>query len=97
MMNNSNTKTVTKPKAGQSVQHEPMCQVVLHDDDNNTVAHVIHCLQLVFAYDLSMATKIMLEAHERGKAIAEVEGKAAALDHRDQLRAYGLSATVEPI
>lgn len=74
-----------------------MCQVLLHNDDKNTVSHVIHSLQLVFAYDLSMAAKIMLEAHERGKAIAEVEAETTALEHRDQLRSYGLSSTVEPI
>ncbi len=96
-MNETHVKTVKNPRADRAVQHEPICQVLLHNDDNNTVAHVIHCLQLVFTYDISMAAKIMLEAHERGKAIAEVEGKTAAIDHRDQLRAYGLSATVEPI
>jgi len=96
-MSQTHVKTVKNPNADQAVQHEPICQVLLHNDDNNTVAHVIHCLQLVFAYDISMAAKIMLEAHERGKAIAEVEGKTAAIDHRDQLRSYGLSATVEPI
>ncbi len=96
-MNNTHVKTVKKPNTEQSVQQEPICQVVLHNDDANTVAHVIHCLQIVFAYDISMAAKIMLEAHERGKAIAEVEGKTAALEHRDQLRSYGLSVSVEPI
>jgi ATP-dependent Clp protease adaptor protein ClpS len=74
-----------------------MCQVVLHNDDKNTVSHVIHCLQLVFAYDIAMAAKIMLEAHEKGRAIAEVEAETPAIEHRDQLRSYGLSATVEPI
>jgi len=96
-MSNTNIQTVKRKHTETSIQQDPMCQVVLHNDDQNTVAHVIHSLQLVFAYDLPMAAKIMLEAHERGKAIAEVEAETPAIEHRDQLRSYGLSATVEPI
>ena len=96
-MSNTHVKTVKKPNTERTVQHEPICQVVLHNDDKNSVSHVIHSLQLVFAYDISMAAKIMLEAHERGKAIAEVEGQTAALEHKDQLLSYGLCVTVEPI
>ncbi|MFU8780840.1 MAG: ATP-dependent Clp protease adaptor ClpS [Kiritimatiellia bacterium] len=96
-MNNTNLKTVKRPRPEHVRQQDPICQVVLHNDDNNTVSHVIHCLQLVFAYDISLAAKIMLEAHARGRAIAEVEAETPAIEHRDQLRSYGLSATVEPI
>ena len=96
-MGNLHVKKAKKPTPEQTIQHEPIVQVVLHNDDKNTVAHVVHCLQLVFAYDVSMAAKIMLEAHERGKAIAEVEAKSLAVVHCDQLRSYGLSVTVEPI
>jgi len=96
-MHKMNIQTIKRKHAETALQPDPMCQVILHNDDTNTVAHVIHSLQLVFAHDLSLAAKIMLEAHERGKAIAEVEAETVALEHRDQLRSYGLSATVEPI
>lgn len=74
-----------------------MCQVVLHNDDINSVEHVVRSLQTVFAYNIELAAKIMLEAHKTGRSIAEVEAETPAIEHRDQLRAYGLSATVEPL
>jgi ATP-dependent Clp protease adaptor protein ClpS len=96
-MSNTDFQTTKQPRTERSIQQEPICQVILHNDDKNTVPHVIHSLQAVFAYELGLAAKIMLEAHERGKAIAEVEAETPALEHRDQLRSYGLSATVEPL
>lgn len=103
LMGNSCIMSKTDTQKTQHVQHhvvkqhEPICQVVLHNDDVNSVEYVVNCLQIVFAYNISLAAKVMLEAHMRGRAIAEVEAESPALEHRDQLRSYGLSATVEPI
>ena len=79
------------------VQHEDICQVVLHNDDHNTVDHVVSCLIDVFGHTVHMAGRIMMEAHRRGKSIAEVEAETEAKHHRDQLQSYGLSVTVEKI
>ena len=90
---------VDVPAAGAGVraQHEDMCQVVLFNDDHNTMDRVVECLMKVFSHPLELAAKIMIEAHEKGKAIAEVESETPAKLHRDQLVSFGLTATVERI
>jgi len=96
-MNKTNSKTAKRPRGQTDTRQEPFCQVVLHNDDVNSVEHVVKCLQTVFAHNMELAAKIMMEAHQKGRSIAEVETETPAMEHRDQLRAYGLSATVEPI
>ncbi len=96
-MNKTDSKTAKRPRGQKDVRPEPFCQVVLHNDDVNSVEHVVKCLQTVFAHNMELAAKIMMEAHQKGRSIAEVEAQTPAIEHRDQLRSYGLSATVEPI
>ena len=72
-------------------------QVVLFNDDVNTFEHVIRCLVSVFGHGEQLAAKIAVEAHVRGRAIAEVEERAKAEVHAAALRAGGLRATVESV
>ena len=72
-------------------------QVVLFNDDVNTFEHVIRCLVSIFGHGERLATKIAVEAHVRGRAIAEVEERAKAEVHAAALRAGGLRATVESV
>ena len=76
---------------------EDMYQVILFNDDVNTMEHVVKALTRIFGHSEQLAVKIMLEAHERGKAVAEVEPEERARLHRDQLQSYGLTATVEKV
>ena len=76
---------------------EDLYQVVLHNDDWNTVDHVVLCLVRVFGHPEALAVKIMFEAHTEGRAIAEVEAETEAKLHRDQLQSWKLSATVEKV
>jgi ATP-dependent Clp protease adapter protein ClpS len=46
---------------------------------------------------MQLAEKIMLEAHTKGRAIAEVEERKKAEEHAASLRSGGLQATVENI
>jgi len=96
-MNKTNKTNLKHPKHQTAPHREPICQVVLHNDDINNVEHVVTSLRTVFAHNIELAAKIMLEAHQQGRSIAEVEDETPAVEHRDQLRAYGLSATVERI
>ena len=72
-------------------------QVVLFNDDVNTFEHVIRCLVSVFGHGERLATKIAVEAHVRGRAIAEVEPREPAERHAAELRRRGLGATVESV
>jgi len=91
--------TVRKPvtDTNSATQREKIFQVVLHNDDWNTADHVVRCLMQVFGHEKVLAVKIMMEAHEKGMAVAEVEAETPARMHRDQLQSFGLSATVESL
>lgn len=98
-------KTITRPQKTavpavadkDTPATEDICQVVLHNDDHNEAGYVAECLIRVFGHVQDLAWKIMMEAHRRGRAIAEVEAESPAIRHRDQLRSLGLSATVEKV
>ena len=103
------TRDLTPPSATPDTTHTPatdtgileqlddLYQVILHNDDHNAMERVVHCLMQVFGHSQDLAIKIMLEAHDRGSAIAEVEAESQAQLHRDQLQSFGLSATVEKV
>ena len=72
-------------------------QVVLFNDDVNTFEHVINCLMAIFGHGRQLAEKITLEAHTRGRAIAEVEPREKAETHAAALVRQGLVATAKSI
>jgi len=92
-------ETTTTPSKGcdTAVRHEDLFQVILHNDDHTHADYVVRSLQRIFGHSLDLALKIMIEAHRRGRAIAEVESESPARTHRDQLQSCGLLSTIEKI
>ena len=72
-------------------------QVILFNDDVNTFEHVIACLMSIFGHNAQLAVDITLEAHTKGRAIAEVEPREQAEQHAAALKRQGLGASVESI
>jgi len=73
----------------------PLYKVVLHNDDVNSMEHVVKVLMQVFKFDRTTCEKIMLEAHRSGMALCSVEPFEQAELHRDQLISFSLTATIE--
>lgn len=72
-------------------------RVILHNDDHNTMDHVVRALvRSVPKLSVAEATRIMLEAHHTGQALVIVCPLEPAELYRDRLQSYGLTATVEP-
>lgn len=90
-------KHSTQQGSALEIDLVPLYQVLLHNDDHNTMDHVINSLMRVFGHSADMATKIMVEAHCKGRAIAEVEAEDQARLHYDQLTSLSLSASIEQI
>jgi len=92
------THSSTKPDAilERTVAHIPLYKVLLHNDNTNTMDHVIRALVNVFRFELPECERIMLEAHRNGVALCTVEPLEQAELHRDQIRSYSLIATIEP-
>jgi ATP-dependent Clp protease adaptor protein ClpS len=89
------TETGADELAGTLV--EDMYQVVLFNDDHNTADFVVKVLMRVFGHPMELAGKIMIEAHNNGRSIADVEARESAIKHKQQLESYGLTAAVEPV
>ena len=75
---------------------EPPYAVILHNDEVNTMAHVVESLlQCVPSLDHRQAAEIMLEAHSNGQARVIVCPLERAEAYRDCLQSRGLRATIE--
>ena len=74
----------------------PPWRVVLHNDDHNTMEHVVDSLvRCVPSLTVEAAAAIMLEAHTEGRATVVECPKEAAEHYRDALESRGLTATIE--
>jgi ATP-dependent Clp protease adapter protein ClpS len=89
--------TPVLPDVISSQDIESMWEVLLHNDDHNEMEHVLLSLRIVFSHPAQLACKIMIEAHQRGSAVAEVEGRSEAEKHCAQLRGFGLSSSTRKI
>ena len=82
---------------GDDLDLEGVCQVVLYNDDVNTFEHVVRSLMVVFGHPIELSSRLAMEAHTTGRAIAEVEDANKAIPHKEQLISFGLTAEVERI
>ena len=74
----------------------PRYKVLLHNDDRNSMDHVVEALRKVFKFKDEECHRIMLEAHQNGLALCSIEPFEQAELHRDQLQASSLVASIEP-
>ena len=93
-----NSMPSTKPGTLEK-QHTtliPRYKVLLHNDDTNSMDHVIAVLRKVFKFGHEECERIMLEAHQNGVALCTIEPLEQAELHRDQLQSFSLIASIEP-
>src|SRR6266702_1734011 len=94
------TTTETRPDIGIGTQQKPAIlppwSVILHNDDHNEMLYVVRSLiKSVPNLGTTRATKIMLEAHNRGQAVVTTCPLELAELYRDRLESCGLTATIE--
>jgi len=94
--------TTATPEAGTVSRLAPRYRVLIHNDEVTTMAFVIRVLQTVFALDLALAWKVMLEAHSQGVALVAVlpleqaEFKVEKAHSMARTAKYPLTFTYEP-
>lgn len=88
--------TRTAPTVEREAIIMPRYKVLLHNDDVNSMEHVVKALRQVFKFDEQECIRIMAEAHANGLALCTVEPLEQAELHRDQLISFSLVATIEP-
>jgi ATP-dependent Clp protease adaptor protein ClpS len=94
------TETETRPDIGTEPKHEilPPWSVILHNDDHNDMFYVVRSLiKCVPNLGTARATKIMLDAHNQGKALVTTCPLELAELYRDRLESCGLTATIEKV
>jgi ATP-dependent Clp protease adaptor protein ClpS len=94
------TTTETRPDTGSSEEQKtvilPPWSVILHNDDHNDMIYVVRSLvKCVPNLGATRATRIMLEAHNKGKAVVTTCPLELAELYRDRLESCGLTATIE--
>jgi len=84
-------------QVGRDVSPESLHQVILYNDDVNDILYVIYSLIQVCVPNHQLATKICMEAHEKGRAVCHVDSKDKCLQIKRQLETFGLTCSIEPI
>lgn len=69
--------------------------VVVWDDPVNLMSYVVFVFRRVFGFEEPVARKLMIEVHEKGKALVASEPRERAEMYVHQLHSYGLQATME--
>jgi ATP-dependent Clp protease adaptor protein ClpS len=92
--------TETTPRTDIEAERKPAVlppwSVILHNDDHNEMLYVVRCLiKSVPRLGAERAAQIMLEAHNRGKAVVTTCPLELAELYRDRLESFGLTATIE--
>jgi len=90
-------------------RRQPPYAVILHNDDINSMEFVVSVLRKIFGYTVEKCVELMLEAHEKGRAIVWIGALEVAELKADQIRSCGpdpiqkakgaatLGVSVEPV
>lgn len=78
-------------------EHVPRFAVILHNDDVNSMEHVVDALlKSIPTLSEQDAVNVMMDAHTEGKAVVTVCPKETAEFYRDRLQSFSIGASIEP-
>lgn len=90
------TAAPARAKQAARPRHLPQYRVILHNDDKNTVEHVIQTLVDLTPLDVNEAVERTVEAHESGCALLLVTHRERAELYVEQFQSASLTVTIEP-
>ena len=85
---------VGEPDAADDFDHDRPWIVLVWNDPINLMSYVTLVLRKLFGYSEAEATRMMLQVHNDGKAVASSGTKEKAEFDVARLHAYGLWATL---
>lgn len=86
---------VAEPAADERVSEDHPWIVIVWNDPVNLMSYVTFVLQKLFGYSLEKATELMLDVHEKGRAVVANGTREQAEMHVFRLHEHGLWATME--
>lgn len=91
-----NSPTITDDQRPGSIADEDIPWVVLvWNDPINLMSYVVHVLQRLFGYSSDKATQLMLDVHNKGRAVVSNGSREKAELDVFRLHEYGLWATMQ--
>jgi ATP-dependent Clp protease adaptor protein ClpS len=70
-------------------------EVIVWDDPVNLMSYVVYVFRKIFGFNEAVARKLMLDVHNKGRALVASEPREMAEMHVKQLHAHGLHATMQ--
>ena len=86
---------VKEPDLGEVVVPERPWVVIVWNDPVNLMSYVTFVFQKLFGYSLEKATKLMLDVHQKGKAVVSNGPREKAEMDVFRLHEHGLWATMQ--
>jgi ATP-dependent Clp protease adaptor protein ClpS len=86
---------VKEPDLGEVVVPERPWVVIVWNDPVNLMSYVTFVFQKLFGYSLAKATKLMLDVHQKGKAVVSSGPREKAEMDVFRLHEHGLWATMQ--
>jgi ATP-dependent Clp protease adaptor protein ClpS len=86
---------VERPSSSEDVRPDRPWMVIVWNDPINLMTYVTFVFQKLFGYSKEVATKLMLDVHNRGRAVVSSGTRDHAENDVTRLHAYGLWATME--
>lgn len=101
VLERGSTPTKAKEAEGTRTERkartEPPWSVILHNDWDNSMPRVVIVLKKVIpGMSVKKATKIMYEAHTKGRAVVKKCHKELAELYEERLLEKGLTVSIEP-
>lgn len=92
-------RTVERTEAGQEAAEEAGTdtpwQAVVWDDPVNLMSYVTYVFQRLFGYGKDHATRLMLDVHQKGRAVVSSGAREKIEGDVTRLHAAGLWATMQ--
>jgi len=86
---------VVDPSIDESTAADRPWIVLVWNDPINLMSYVTFVLQKLFGYSLEKATELMLDVHQKGKAVVASDTRERAEMHVFRLHEHGLWATLQ--
>jgi ATP-dependent Clp protease adaptor protein ClpS len=86
---------VKEPVGGQKVEPDRPWVVVVWNDPVNLMSYVTYVFQKLFGYSKEKATRLMLDVHQKGRAVVSSGPREKAELDVFRLHEHGLWATME--
>ncbi|CAN5792952.1 ATP-dependent Clp protease adapter ClpS [soil metagenome] len=83
------------PSTDDEVSEDRPWIVLVWNDPINLMSYVTFVLQKLFGYSIDKATELMLDVHQKGKAVVASDTRERAEMHVFRLHEHGLWATLE--